>query len=87
MKKITYLHLRALVLERLFSERCFGQKQMLAENVAKFARDEKKAVETVIHKLIAQGLVLGKKKHYGIHVWLNTERLDEIREILLEKSG
>jgi hypothetical protein len=86
MKKITYLRLRALVLERLFSERCFGQKQMLAENVAKYARDEKRAAEGAIHKLIAEGLVLCKKKHYGLHVWLNPDRLDEIKTIVADEN-
>ncbi len=82
MKKITYLELRKFILRRLADERCFGQKQMLLENVAKYAGENQKEAKAVLNKLIVQGLVLAKKKHYGTHVWLNMKRFDEIKEIL-----
>ena len=85
MKKSSYLRLRAFVLRRLLDERCFGGKQMLLENVAKYVREEKRDAEAVLHKLIAQGYVLSKKKHYGVHIWLNMSRLEEIKE-MLEKA-
>jgi len=46
----------------------------------------KGAAEAVLHKLIAQGYVLSKKKHYGTHVWLNMNRLEEIRQMLEEAA-
>ena len=55
---------------------------MLLENVAKYARENQKEAKAVLHKLIVQGLILSKQKHYGTHVWLNTKRLDEIKSIL-----
>ncbi len=82
MKKITYLELRRFVLRRLIDERCFGQKQMLLENVAKYAGENQKEANAVLNKLISQGFVLSKKKHYGVHVWINMKRFDEIKEIL-----
>jgi hypothetical protein len=84
MKKVTYLALRKFLLRRLLDEHCFGQKQMLLENVAKYARENKSGAEVVLHKLIVHGLVLSKKKHYGTHIWLNTKRIVEIRQILEE---
>ena len=86
MKKSSYLRLRALVLRRLVYENCYGQKQILLENVAKFLKEEKHQAEQVLKKLIAQGLVLSKKKHYGTHVWLNSERLEEIRQMVSEEG-
>lgn len=82
MKKITYLELRKFILRRLLDERCFGQKQMLLDNTAKYARENQKEAKAVINKLIEQGLVLSKKKHYGAHIWLNMKRFDEIKQIL-----
>ena len=82
MKKISYLRLSAFLLRRLLDEHCFGGKQMLLENVAKYARENKREAEAVLHRLISQGYVMSKKKHYGTHVWLNTARLDEIRAII-----
>ena len=86
MKKSTYLILRHFLLRKLLDERCLGQKQMLLENVIKYARENKSEAKTVLRKLISQGFVLSKKKHYGLHIWINTKRLDEIREILEESS-
>ena len=82
MKKITYLEIRKFVLRRLLDEHCFGQKQMLLENVAKYAGENQSEAKSVLNKLIVQGLVLAKKKHYGDHVWLNMKRFGEIKEIL-----
>ena len=82
MKKITYLELRKFVLRRLIDEHCFSQKQMLLENVAKYAGENQSDAKTVLNKLIEQGLVLSKKKHYGTHVWLNMKRFEEIKQIL-----
>ena len=79
--------MRALVLRRLAYENCYGQKQMLLENVAKHLRHEKHDAERVLRKLVAQGLVLSKKKHYGEHVWLNAERKEEIRQMLAEQPA
>ena len=82
MKNITYLEMRKSVLRKLLDEPCFGQKQMLLENVAKYAGESQKEAKAVLNKLIEQGIVLVKKKHYGTHVWLNMKRFDEIKEIL-----
>ena len=87
MKKITYFEIRRVILERLLSERCFGQKQMKRDSIAKFYRESKHDAEKVIDKLIANGLVLSKSKHYDSHIWLNMARLGEIRKIILERIG
>ncbi len=84
MKKIAYLELRKFILRRLLDERCFGQKQMLLENVAKYAKENQKEAKSVLNKLIEQGFVLSKAKHYGAHIWLNMSRFDEIKQILEE---
>ncbi len=84
MKKITYLEIRRFILHRMIDERCFGQKQMLKENVAKYLREDKKSAGRVIDKLIANGLLLSKSKHYGTHIWLNMARFHEIKQILAE---
>jgi len=78
--------LSAFLLRRLVYENCYGQKQMLLENVAKSMRHEKHYAEQVLKKLIAQGLVLSESKHYGVHVWLNTDRISEIKQIILEET-
>jgi len=86
MKKETYLKFERFVLRRLLDEHCFGQKQMLLENVAKYAQQDKGLVERVIVKMIANGLLLAKKKHYGVHVWINPGRMEEVRRIVLEDA-
>ncbi|MBI5224734.1 hypothetical protein HY989_02595 [Candidatus Micrarchaeota archaeon] len=84
MKKITYFEIRRVILERLLQERCFGQKQMRRDSVAKFYRESRHDAEKVIDKLIANGLILSKTKHYDSHIWLNMARLEEIRKSVLE---
>jgi hypothetical protein len=86
VKKASYLHLEAFVLRTLLDDRCFSQKQRTIETIArevpKHAREDQKNVKTVVNKMIARGLLKSKKKHYGTHVWLNLEKLDEIKMIL-----
>lgn len=89
MKKFSLLKARWFVLRFLLDERCFSPqgKQVLEETVLKHVRrdlgdKEHKAIARAISQLAAQGLVERKEKHYGTHLWLNRERLDEISFIL-----
>jgi hypothetical protein len=81
------LEIRKFLLRRLVDERCFSQKQMLKENIAKFLREDKKVAEAVIDKLVSQGLLQSKRKHYGEHIWLNMARFEEIKAILRENEN
>lgn len=89
MNKITLVKARYFVLRFLLDERCFSPqgKQVTEETVLKHVRrdlgdKEHKAIARAISQLAAQGLVGKKEKHYGTHLWLNRERLDEISQIL-----
>ena len=86
VKKASYSRLEAFVLRALLDDRCFSQKQRTIETIAKeipkHAHEDQKNVKTVVRKMIARGLLKSKKKHYGTHVWLNLDKLDEIKMIL-----
>ena len=91
MKKIALTQARWFVLRFLHLERCFSEHghQVTEETVLKhvsreFNDRERKAVRRALSKLISQGLVQAKRKHYGTHLWLNHNRLEEIRQILLQ---
>ena len=90
MKKSAYLDIRKFILKRLLDERCISQHQLTLGTVCKFIPEEygrdKKLAKQVAMKMISEGLLLSKRKHYDFQIWLNRERLDEIRKIVMERQ-
>ncbi len=89
MKKFALTQARWFVLRFLLDQRCFSAHghQVTEETVLKdvsyeFKDRDKKVVKRALSQLINDGLVGAKKKHYGMHLWLNAHRLDEIKQIL-----
>ncbi len=90
MKKFALIEAQKFVLRFLLDERCFSEHghQVTEETVLKhvsreFNDRDKKIVKMALGKLVSQGLVGAKKKHYGTHLWINHERLEEVKQILL----
>ncbi|MFH0835869.1 MAG: hypothetical protein V1834_01775 [Candidatus Micrarchaeota archaeon] len=90
MKKASYLAISKFVLRRLIDEHCFGGKQMTLETISKFIPPEfernKHMVKSVVLKMIAKDWLKTKSKHYGLHVWINPDKLDEIRTFVLSED-
>ena len=71
------------VLKKLLDKRYIGEKQTLIENIPKHVpKKDKKHVKAAIKSLVRKGVLLTKKKHYGVHVSLNPHTLKEIKESL-----
>ena len=90
MKKFALTQARHFVLLFLLDERCFSEhghqiteETVLKHVLRKFGDRDKKIVKRALSQLLSQGLVMAKKKHYGTHLWLNHQRLDEVKQILL----
>lgn len=91
MQKFALAQARWFALRFLLDERCFSHsghqvtEETLLKHVSRDFNNDKKLVSKALSQLMSQGLILGKKKHYGVHLCLNASRLEEIRLILTEK--
>lgn len=92
MKKFALAQARWFILFFLLDNRCFSDQghQVTEETVLRkvsyeFADRSKKLVKKALHQLISAGFVRSKTKHYGLHVWLNHERLDEVKQIVAQQ--
>ena len=76
---ITPKEAETFVLLKMLSDRYIGGHQILSENIPK---GKPKMIMKAVGKLANRGFFLMKRKHYGIHVSLDSERMKEIREYL-----
>ena len=80
---ITPKEAETFVLLKMLSDRYIGGHQILSENIPKGKpKEDKKMIMKAVGKLANRGFFLMKRKHYGIHVSLDSERMKEIREYL-----
>ena len=71
------------VLKKLLDKRYIGEKQTLIENIPKnVPKKDQKKVRKAVKSLVRKGLLLTKKKHYGVHVSLNPRMLKQIKEAI-----
>ena len=82
MQKISQEEARYFVLRRLLGKNCIGAKQMLLENIGRSAREAKRIVEKEALRLGSEGILFLKKKHYGVHVSLNPDKLRDVRSFM-----
>jgi predicted transcriptional regulator len=92
MKKIALTQARWFVLRFLLDQRCFSGSghqitdETLKKHVSREFGNDKKIVQKALQQLVSRGLVKEKQKHYGSHLWLNCERLEEIKQILSNQA-
>ncbi len=85
MQKFSVIAAQVYVIDYLSRKRYFGAHQTLSENIPKGTPPEhKKTILKAINKLANKGLLITKKKHYGVHVSLNPRKTQEMREYLQE---
>jgi hypothetical protein len=66
------------LLRYLLKKRLIGAHQTTQENLCKaLPRGQRDKAKAAFESLKAKGFLLLKHKHYGIHVSINPERLDE----------
>ncbi len=85
MQKFSLIEAQIYVIDYLSRKRYFGAHQTLSENIPKGKpQDHKKIIINAINNLANKGLLITKKKHYGVHVSLNPHKTQEIRKYLQE---
>ena len=83
MKKLTQKETEMFIIDWMLSHRFIGNKQTLFENMVRHVPStDKKIVKDGLENLIKKGLIFTKKKHYGVHISLLPQRLDDIREYI-----
>ncbi|MFC1690706.1 hypothetical protein ACFL0W_00870 [Nanoarchaeota archaeon] len=90
MTKITksdYVKISRTIVIRLYRANCFGKGSLYYETLKKgFNQEYINKVETVLEALVKQKICIKKKKLHGWNYYLNSDRLDKIKEIIREKG-
>jgi len=78
-----YILISKAILRKLYSCGCWGKGSLYEDNLKNgFPPEEKGKVLIVADALVKQGIICKKRKLYGFKYYLNTKRLDKIRQIL-----
>ncbi len=87
ISKGNYVNISRVIVKILFRMNCFGKGSACFQTIKSgFKKHELEKLHKVLEALIRQEIVLKKKKEHGWKYYLNTERLDKIREIIREKG-
>lgn len=83
MKKFTQEEAERFIIDYLLAHHYIGHKQTTYENMVRHVpASDKKIVKEALNELIRKGFISTKRKHYGIHISLLPQRLEEIRKYL-----
>lgn len=84
MKNFSYIEAQIFIVNYMISHRFVGHKQTLFDNLIRYVpASDKKLVKDALEELIRKGFISTKRKHYGIHISLIPEKLDEIRTYII----
>ena len=73
------------VLRRLLNKRYIGDHQTLEENAVKYVpKDQRGLAKKAVEELVKRNFLLTKKKHYGVHISINPQKIEQIKEFLWE---
>ncbi len=82
-----YYKIKRTLLERMVSKKIWGGKHIDYEHMASgFPSHLRKKVLTVADELIRDGLIIKKPAGYGLQVFLNINKKDEIMRCVLENN-
>ena len=79
-----YNKIKATILRKLVIQNIWGAKHTAYDNLPKgLPKDKKGFGKDVADNLIKERILLEKPTNYGLHVSLNPDKAQEIREFLL----
>ena len=84
--KSDYVKYSRFLVRKLHKSGCWGAGSMYEDNLLDGLPD-KSIGRKVLDALIKQRIIIGKKKKYGHKYYLNTERMDKIKEIVKEQGN
>ena len=85
MKKSQYIRISKTIIQKLYSNGCWGHGSMYEENLKSGIKENSKDINLVLKALCKQK-ILGSKPHkYGKKYYLNNEKTDKIKQIIKEK--
>lgn len=83
MKKFTQNEAEAFIIKYMISHHYIGHRQTTFDNMVRYVpASDKKVVIKALEELRRQGFLTSKRKHYGVHISLIPEKLEEIRNYL-----
>ncbi len=83
MKKFTQKEASLFIINYMISHHYIGHKQTTFENMVRHVpSSDKKVVKEALEEIIRRGFISTKKKHYGVHISLLPEKLEETRQYL-----
>lgn len=88
MKIFTQTEAEMFIIDYLLAHRYIGHRQTTFENMVRHVpTNDQKVAKHGLEELIRKGFISTKRKHYGIHISLIPNKLDEIRTYIqkLEK--
>ena len=89
MKIISQEECEVFIIDYLLAHRYIGHKQTTFEIMTRHVpTNDRKLATRALENLIRKGFISTKRKHYGVHISLIPDRLDDIRAYLnfLEKN-
>ena len=86
IKKSDYIKISRSLIKKLYKLGCWGKGSLYEVELKDgFPSEEKGKIIIIADSLVKQKILCKKPKKYGFKYYLNTERIDKIKEIIREK--